>query len=105
MDAVSHGDADCFIVKSSEMVEYVKNHKLQSFILTKPRNASFAVKHGNSILLSILNKTLKTMSTSKLSGVVNMYDNDLKKVTIVDFIRNNLLIVSITVGVIVLIVF
>ena len=102
---VRSGKADCFIVESSEVVEYVKNHKLHSFLLTKPSNASFAVESGNTVLLSIINKTLRTMSTSKLSGAVNMYNNDLREITIGDFIKNNLLIISITSGTIIAIVF
>ena len=50
---------------------------------------SFAVRHGNSILLSVLNKTIKTMSASKFSNAVYMYDSNLKKVTAKEFIRDN----------------
>ncbi len=50
---------------------------------------SFAVRHGNSMLLSVLNKTIKTMSASKFSNAVYMYDSNLKKVTVKEFIRDN----------------
>ena len=52
---------------------------------------SFAVRHGNSMLLSVLNKTIKTMSVSKFSNAVYMYDSNLKKVTVKEFIRDNFL--------------
>lgn len=105
VNAVRCGKADCLVVESSEVAEYANERKLHSFLLTKPGKASFAVESGNTILLSVLNKTLRTMSTSKLSGAVNVYENDLRKVTITDFIRDNLLTVLLTAGTIVSIVF
>jgi hypothetical protein len=41
------------------------------------------------MLLSVLNKTIKTMSDSKFSNAVYMYDSNLKKVTAKEFIRDN----------------
>lgn len=63
--------------------------------MIKPGNSSFAVKKGNRILMSILNKTLKTMQTSKLSGAVSVYEESQKKVTLSDFIKDNLAAVSV----------
>ena len=93
--AVRSGEADCFITRSSQSMEYVNDKKLHSFFLTKSGNTSFAVKKGNSVLMSILNKTLKTMQTSKLSGAVSVYEDSQKKVTLADFIKDNLAAVSI----------
>lgn len=45
--------------------------------------------------MSILNKTLKTMQTSKLSGAVSVYEESQKKVTLSDFIKDNLAAVSV----------
>ncbi len=52
-------------------------------------NQKFAVRRGNSMLLSVLNKIIKTMSASKFSNAVYMYDSNLKKVTVKEFIRDN----------------
>ena len=54
-------------------------------------NQKFAVRRGNSMLLSVLNKIIKTMSASKFSNAVYMYDSNLKKVTAKEFIRDNFL--------------
>ena len=62
--------------------------------MIKPGNSSFAVKKENRILMSILNKTLKTMQISKLSGAVSVYEESQKKVTLSDFIKDNLAAVS-----------
>ncbi|CUO27705.1 response regulator [Anaerostipes hadrus] len=45
--------------------------------------------------MSILNKTLKTMQTSKLSDAVSAYEESQKKVTLSDFIKDNLAAVSV----------
>ena len=102
------GEADCLISRSGQSVKYGSDKKLHSVFLTKSGNTSFAVRKGETILMSVLNKTLKTIQTSKLSGAVSMYDDSLKKVTVTDFIKDNLITVIIvfaTVFIIVLAVF
>ena len=92
--AVRNGKADCFILKSAQLTREMESNKLHSVFLTKPGNTSFAVLHGNTLLLSILNKTLKTMPPSMLAGALAMYDNRLKKVTMMDFVKDNLVVVA-----------
>ena len=92
--AVQSGKADCFIEESGQLAKYAQDHKLHSVSLTLPGNTSFAVGRGNTVLLSILNKTLKTMSTSMLTGTVATYESSLEKVTLTDFIKDNLLAVA-----------
>ena len=94
--AVRQGNADCFITRSGEAIRYVNDKNLHSIFLTRQSSSSFAVKKGNTELLSILNKTLKAMQTSKLTGAVSMYEDSAKKVTITDFIKDNLLVVSVS---------
>ena len=92
--AVRDGQADCFLVSSSQVVRYANNKKLHSVFLMQSDNISFAVSRGNPVLLSILNKTLKGMSTSKLTGALSIYDSSLRKVTLIDFIKDNFLVVT-----------
>ena len=92
--AVQSGQADCMLVRSAQAMQYVNAKKLHSVFLTKAANISFAVGKGNTVLMSILNKTLKSMQTSKLSGAVSMYEDSLRKVTLADFIKDNLLVVT-----------
>ena len=96
--AVENGDADCLIARSGQAMSYVNDKKLHSVFLTKTANTSFAVSKGNAVLMSILNKTLKSIQTSKLTGAVSMYEDSLKKVTFTDFIKDNFLVVT-TVGI------
>lgn len=87
--AVYNGKADCMIMDSGMLEQYSDDNKLHSVFLEKYDMVSFAVRHGNSMLLSVLNKTIKTMSASKFSNAVHMYDSNLKKVTVKEFIRDN----------------
>ena len=77
------------IMDSGKLKQYSDDNKLHSVFLEKCDMVSFAVRHGNSMLLSVLNKTIKTMSASKFSNAVYMYDSNLKKVTVKEFIRDN----------------
>ena len=94
-NAVRDGRADCLIVRSGQAMNYVNDKTLHSVFLTKADDTSFAVSKGNTVLMSILNKTLKSMQTSKLTGAVSMYEDSLKKVTLIDFLKDNFLIVTI----------
>ena len=96
--AVRNGKAECFIVRSGQAMNYVNDKKIHSVFLTKTANTSFAVDKGNTILMSILNKTLKSIQTSKLTGAVTMYEDSLKKVTFNDFLKDNFLKVIIMVS-------
>lgn len=93
---VKNGDADCFIARSGQTLQYINEKDFHSVFLTKTANSSFGVKKGNTELLSILNKTLKAMQTSKLSGAVSMYEDSTRKVTVMDFIKDNLVAVSLS---------
>ena len=89
--AVRNGKANCFIARSGQAMDYVNDKKMHSVFLTKTVNTSFAVDKGNTLLMSILNKTLKSIQTSKLTGAVSMYEDSLKKVTFNDFVKDNFL--------------
>lgn len=92
--AVRDGKADCFLTSTSQAMRYYNDKDLPSFFLMQPDNVSFAASRGNSVLLSILNKTLKTMPDSKLTGALSMYENASRKVTLMDFIKDNLVAVA-----------
>lgn len=97
--AMQTGDADCFVSNSGTASEYIRNQKLHSVFLTKAANASFAIRRGEPLLLSILNKTLMSIPTDKFSGAVVSYSNVMRKVTIEDFLKDNFLAVSTASGI------
>ena len=93
-ETVRSGRANCFIAGFGQLTKYIEENRLHCVYLTQPDNAAFAVKRENTVLLSILNKTLKTMPASMLTGALSMYENTLRKVTVTDFIKENFLTVA-----------
>ena len=78
------------------MIKYDNNKDFKSIPLTKTMEACFAVRRGEGNLLSILNKTLKTMPSDMLTSALAIYDSTADKVTFLDFIKDNLLTVFVT---------
>ena len=103
---VKDGQADCFITGISSEAKYSKNYGFYSVPLPNPANSCFAVKSGNRSLLSILNKTIKAMPANMLTSSLAMYKSSSRKVTLIDFIKDNffmvLLVSSIAVAVVLL---
>ena len=89
-DMVIKEKADCFIMGTSQLIKYDNNKDLKSIPLTKTMEACFAVRCGEGSLLSILNKTLKTMPSDMLTSALAIYDSTADKVTFFDFIKDNL---------------
>ncbi len=94
--AVERGDADGMLIRAAQAMQYVNDKELHSVYLTQAGEVSFAVDRGNHLLNSILNKTLKTMQSTKLTGAVSMYEDASKKVTLLDYVKDNLLTVTIS---------
>ena len=97
-DMVMKEKADCFLMGTSQALEYDNNRDFKSIPLTKTMEACFAVKGGEGILLSILNKTLKTMPSDMLTSTLAIYDSTADKVTFSDFIKDNMPVVFGTTG-------
>ena len=101
-DMVTNGKADCFLMGASQAMIYDNYRDFKSIPLTKTMEACFAVKSGEGILLSILNKTLKVMPSDMLTSALAIYDSTADKVTFSDFVKDNLLAFFATVGFLVL---
>ena len=102
--AMQKGETDCIVSNSGTVSDYLKNNKLHSVFLTKEADVPFAIQQGEPVLLSILNKTLTSMPTAQFSGAVVSYNASSRKVTAKDFIQDNLLAVSLIVGISILVV-
>ena len=93
--AVQSGEADCFVVKAGQSLKTLANSKMQSVFLTKSGNSCFAVTRENTTLMNILNKTIQTLPDSRLSSLFSVYENTPGKVTLAEYIKDNLRAVSI----------
>ena len=101
-DMVTNGKADCFLMGASQAMIYDNSQNFKSISLTKTMEACFAVKTGEGILLSILNKTLKAMPSDMLTSALAIYDSTADKVTFSDFVKDNMLAFFAAVGLFVL---
>ena len=59
--------------ESGEVAKYREDKRLHSVFLTQDGNVSFAVARGDVTLMSILNKTLRTIPASMLTGAPVSY--------------------------------
>ena len=91
-DMVMNETADCFLMGTSQALKYDNIRDFKSVPLTKTMEACFAVSGGEGILLSILNKTLKTMPSDMLTSALAIYDSTPDKVTFYDFVKDNMLV-------------
>ena len=97
-DMLMNEKADCFLMGTRKALKYDNRRDFKSIPLTKTMEACFAVRTGNGPLLSILNKTLKTMPSDMLTSTLAIYDSTADKVTFSDFIKDNLPVVFATSG-------
>ena len=97
-DMVMNEKADCFLMGTSQALKYDNNRDFKSVPLTKTMEACFAVRGGEGTLLSILNKTLKAMPSDMLTSALAIYDSTPDKITFLDFVKDNMLVFSLTAG-------
>ena len=86
---------DCLLAESGEVAKYREDKKAPQRFPHAGRNVSFAVARGDVTLMSILNKTLRTIPASMLTGALPMYEASLDKVTVIDFVKDNFLVASV----------
>jgi len=94
--AVHDGEADCFVAKAGRSLKTLEDSKMHSIFLTKSGTSCFAVTRENTTLMNILNKTIQTLPASRLSSMFSVYENTPGKVTLSDYIKDNLRVVSIS---------
>ena len=97
-DMIANEEADCFLMGASQTMTYDNSKNFKSIPLTKTMEACIAVKSGEGILLSILNKTLRTMPSDMLTSALAIYDSTADKVTFSDFVKDNMLAFFVTAG-------
>ena len=93
--AVHSGEADCFVAKARESLKTLEDSKMHGVFLTKSGDSCFAVTRENTTLMNILNKTIQTLPASRLSSLFSVYENRPGKVTLAEYIKDNLRVVSI----------
>ena len=88
-------DSSAEVEKAGQSLKTLANSKMQSVFLTKSGDSCFAVTRENTTLMNILNKTIQTLPDSRLSSLFSVYENTPGKVTLAEYIKDNLRVVSI----------
>ena len=95
MGGISYTDERAETMLFSDLPMGTEKYYLYADLANSDISASdLTVGRNNTDLMAILNKTLQAMQSSMLTGALSMYDNASKKVTLADFIKDNLLVVA-----------
>ena len=84
------GEVNCFLVRTGTSRQYIKDNDTQVNMLDNDISTCFGVARGDTMLLSILNKTVKAMPAGMLSDALTTYDNQSDSITAQEFIKDNL---------------
>jgi diguanylate cyclase (GGDEF)-like protein len=93
INAVASGKVDYTIVESAKIdeIEYaLENKKIQKIDLREAIDVSFAVKHGNTQLLTILNKCILAVDDSRIFNSLISNSQQNNKYTANDFMREHI---------------
>lgn len=87
---VRQGKADCLLVRTGQARKYMEDNNFQDILLENYDKISFAVNRKDKTLVSILNKTLRSMPDDMLTNALSLYETSMQKITTADYIRDNL---------------
>lgn len=105
LDLVRRGAADCAVFNANR-VDYViqRNHAddLKRVTLSQGISLSFSVRRDHASLLHILNQALDAVPNSVMNGALTYYAIAPRRITLADFVKENMAAVFGSIGVIVL---
>ena len=105
LKAVYEGVADCVLISSfryNNISKQCDKYRLTTFATGIGMDYCFAVNKGDTELYSILSKTIGLVHPSTINAALAYYIAEDSKVTLLDFIKDNLIIVLIVITVLVL---
>ncbi len=87
--AVERGEADCFVTRMARSRPYAKDDRFFVHMLDDDAKIVFGVGREHKTLLSILNKTLKSMPKNLLSSRLSVYDSGKDVITSREYLREH----------------
>ncbi len=91
--AVKSGEADCFLVSSyrlNSLADLISKYKLTTITTGEDMSLSFALRRDDVQLYSILNKVNSLVPEASVYSALAGYSYEEKKVTLADFVQDNL---------------
>ena len=96
LQAVAEGRADCYLIsmyRFNRIADQCEKLKLTSQSTGEEMNLSFALRRDELQLYSILNKTVGLVSPETIYSALAAYSHEDKKVTVEEFVKDNLVAV------------
>ena len=93
LQAVAEGRADCYLIsmyRFNRIADQCEKLKLTSQSTGEEMNLSFALRRDELQLYSILNKTVGLVSPETIYSALAAYSHEDKKVTVEEFVKDNL---------------
>ena len=107
LKAVADGKADCYLIslyRLDRISDLCSKYKLTSLSTGAELNLSFALRRGDEQLYSILNKTVHLVPEAAVSSSLASYSTEIRKVTIADFVKDNLAAVTAVIAIVVAVI-
>ena len=101
LSAVAEGKADCLLVSNyrvSRFSELLEKYSLTTLTTGETMRFSFAIRHEDVILYSILNKVTNLVPVSSLNAALLTYSYVKQPVTFVSFVRQNIILTLTAIG-------
>lgn len=89
-EMVRSGKADCFVTAANRLNNYHDTKEYYSIYLSKMGKMAFATRRDDTVLMSILNQTLKVLPESLMVGALTMYSNPSRDVTLTDYVQDHI---------------
>ena len=102
LKAVAAGGADCYLIsmyRLNRIADQMKELKLTTQSTGEDINLSFALRRNEDQLYSILNKTVGLVPQEAVYSALASYSYETKKVTVEDFVKDNLPTVAAVIGI------
>lgn len=91
---VKTGKADCLVTSAYRLNNYYDVESFYCVYLSKGEEMSFATRRNDTVLMSVINKTITAVPESLMSGELTSYANPVQKITWKDFIKDNAIAVT-----------
>jgi len=98
VSAVKKGAVDCLVESSYVYKTLVDYRQISMVSLSKRADASFAVKREDNELISLLNRAMAVGSDADIIATLTQYANSNDKTTFTEFAKDNLPMISIFLG-------
>lgn len=107
LKAVSRGEADCLLISNfryNNISRLCAKYHLTTFSIGVEMDYCFALEKGQTELYSVLAKVASMIPNSSVNSAMSFYITEAAKLTFTDFLADNIIVVLIVTGAVVLVI-